>query len=142
MASGMAICAVCGLGTRIRGWTLPCFWKWVWCDTLEGGEWKCICKACRREIWRDCTKLEPHDHFKVTEFYDAVAKRLQATVPAPSRKDQNLQPTHVLYTSPFDVGPWVQSTKEWHQPANACIVQVPVQQQLQTTVPVRRRSMG
>ena len=93
MASGMAMCADCGLGTPIRGWTLPCFWKWVWCDTPAGGEWKCICKACRREIWRDCTKLEPHDHFEVTEFYDAVAKRLQATVPAPSRKDEDLQPT-------------------------------------------------
>ena len=76
----MVQCAICGQWTcTSHGWNLPLYWKWVW----YRGELKCTCKECRWELWRDSHKLEPHDpHDKshVTEFYDAVDKKLQATL--------------------------------------------------------------
>ena len=72
----MVRCAICGQWTPTsHGWNLPLYWKWVW----HRGEFKCTCKDCRNELWRDSHKLEPHDpHDKshVTEFFDAVYKKL------------------------------------------------------------------
>ena len=79
MESGTVQCDICGNGTPSHDWKLPLYWKWVW-YTHAGGEWKCTCKVCRWHLWRDSYKLEPHDNFHVTEFFDAVDKKLQATL--------------------------------------------------------------
>ena len=80
----MVQCDICRNCTPTsHGWKLPLYWKWVWCPTHAGGELKCTCKVCRWHLWRDSHKLEPHDphdNFHVTEFFDAVDKKLQATL--------------------------------------------------------------
>ena len=52
-------------------------WKWVRIHDGEGRQWYAGCKACRREGWRDCTKLEDDLMFDPKEFYREVVAKIR-----------------------------------------------------------------
>ena len=94
MASGWEKCKLCESATFLvwDDWKqsdLPLYWKRVWCPTPAGGEYMCICKACRQRIWRDCRKLEPVEQFSVQDFYDAVEEELLKATSQPTTESQN-----------------------------------------------------
>ena len=73
-------------GPMHPGWRLPWMWKWVRLHVGQGRQWLAVCKACRREAWRDCTKLEDDLMFDPQEFYREVGSKIRE-VPRQTRQD-------------------------------------------------------
>ena len=68
------VCCWCG-DTEVA-WRQPSKYSWIWHG--EEGEWQTgvlICKACRRETWRDVNKLEPYYMVTMKTWYEYVVER-------------------------------------------------------------------